>query len=234
MAAAEERRQQQLAAAEEHRKLQVAAATAAEERKKQQVAAAEEQKRLAEEQKKAQIAAAEERNRLQLAAMDNRPVQAARPVADPAQIANLSVNDIINVRGMWDNMPGAMKRSYAPVASAAPPAPQTQVAVSSARRAPAGTTQVASAGSDLTASIGPFARPDRAPPEAALGYAAYSAPQQAQSERGRRKTAGAADHIAPPPAAAPAPANSRDAASAAPKPAPPAAAATRPPTSPCG
>jgi hypothetical protein len=138
----------------------------------------------AAEERQRELAAAEERSRIQLAAVASPPApppQPARPVAHLAKIAELTPNDIINVRGLWDSMPGTMTPAHARVASAAVPAPS---AVSSARRAAA--NQVASAAPEPTASIGPFSRPDRSTPDAALAYAAHSDAQRPQREPAQR------------------------------------------------
>jgi hypothetical protein len=89
--------------------------------------------------------------------------------------------------------------------------------VSSARRAAA--TQIASAAPELTASAGPFSRPDRSTPDAALAYAAHSDAQRPQREPAQRTAQGGfADRFAlsapaPAPRAA-APAGRRQALSA--------------------
>jgi hypothetical protein len=125
-----------------------------------------------------------------------------------AKIAELTPNDIINVRGLWDSMPGAMTPAPARVAAAAP----APAAVPSARRAAA--NQVASA--ELTASIGPFSRSDRSTPDTALAYAAHSDAQRPQREPAQRKARdGFADRFA---LSAPAP-SPRGTASAALRPA---------------
>jgi uncharacterized protein YcbK (DUF882 family) len=144
------------------------------------------------ETRQREFAAAEERSRIQVAAIASPPAPPSppvRPVVHPAKIAELTPNDIINVRGLWNSMPGTM----APAAAA-------PSVMSSARRAPA--NQVASAAPELTASIGPFDRPDRSTPDAALAYAAQSNAQQParqpRREPAQRNTQGGfADRFAP-------------------------------------
>ena len=100
----------------------------------------------------------------QVAAAESRPAPAPAPrAAAPMQLASLSPNDIVNARGLWDNMGDAV--------AASPPVPETNaLSVSSARR-----IEPASPGRDLTASIGPFPNHDRVPADVALAYAAQSA-----------------------------------------------------------
>jgi uncharacterized protein YcbK (DUF882 family) len=94
----------------------------------------------------------------QLASSSERP--APRPAARQVNLASLTPNQIIEVRGYWQGLPEAAQE--VPAAGA--------TSISSARRA-AG-RQTASA--DVTASIGPFERNDRVSPDIALAYAAQA------------------------------------------------------------
>jgi uncharacterized protein YcbK (DUF882 family) len=82
--------------------------------------------------------------------------RAARETA-PVQVAALSPNQIVNLRGLWDDLANA---------TAARPqvADTSALSVSSARRLPAP--------SDATSNIGPFPARDRVSPDVALAYAA--------------------------------------------------------------
>ena len=103
----------------------------------------------------------------EIASAESRPVPAPAPrhVAT-AQLAALTPNEIINLRGYWESQPEttglAAPANDAPVHS-----------LSSARRMLASSLSAAS-GRDLTATAGPFARPDRVPPDIALAYAAQA------------------------------------------------------------
>jgi uncharacterized protein YcbK (DUF882 family) len=97
----------------------------------------------------------------QIAAVESRPAPAPR-AAEPVQLASLSPNDIISARGLWDSMADATPAK-------APVAETNALSVSSARR-----TQTASAGRDMTASVGPFPNHDRVPTDVALAYAAQA------------------------------------------------------------
>ena len=94
-----------------------------------------------------------------------RPEPAPAPrAAAPIQVASLSANDIINMRGLWDNTGNALAAT-----------PETNaLSVSSARRL--------SPGRDVTASLGGLPSQDRVPAEVALAYAA----QQADAKSGAR------------------------------------------------
>jgi uncharacterized protein YcbK (DUF882 family) len=103
----------------------------------------------------------------QVASAESRPAPtpAPRPAAQPAapmQLASLSPNDIVNMRGLWDSPADA-----APVRT--PLAETNALNVSSTRR-----IQPASANRDTTASIGPFPARDRVPADLALAYAAQA------------------------------------------------------------
>jgi hypothetical protein len=101
----------------------------------------------------------------QIAAVESRPAPApafAPRQAAPIQLASLSPNDIVSTRGLWDNLTEA-----APMKS--PLGETNALSVSSQRR-----TQTASAGRDVTASIGPFPNRDRVPADVALAYAAQA------------------------------------------------------------
>ncbi len=96
----------------------------------------------------------------QVAAVESKPApaRAQRPAA--VDLASLSPNQIVSMRGLWDS-------ADAPAAVAM--AETNALSVSSARR-----TQTASAGRDVTASVGPFPNHDRVPADLALAYAAQA------------------------------------------------------------
>ena len=97
----------------------------------------------------------------QLASAESRfvPVPARRP-AGSVNVASLSANDVISSRGFWDAV--AEPQRETPAAS-----------MTTARRAV--TTGLSDGESrDTTATVGPFARADRVPPELALAYAAQA------------------------------------------------------------
>ena len=96
------------------------------------------------------------------AAVESQPAPAPRAAA-PIQLASLSPNDIVNMRGLWDNSGDAI--------AASPPIAETNaLSVSSARR-----IQTASEAREVTASIGPLPNYDRVPADVALAYAAQTA-----------------------------------------------------------
>ena len=97
-----------------------------------------------------------------IASAESRP--APPLLAAPVKLAALSPNAIVNSRGLWDMLPAAKPQT---AAASEPPAH----GISAARRILA-SSLTAAAGQDLTATVGPFARPDRVPPEVALAYAA--------------------------------------------------------------
>jgi len=103
----------------------------------------------------------------QLAAAESRPAPAPAPrrVSDPVSVAALNPNDIINARGFWHGLPET-PRDLPKVAAVEPTAQD----LSSARRMLA--NSLAAAKSDITATVGPFARTDRVPADMALAYAA--------------------------------------------------------------
>lgn len=107
----------------------------------------------------------------QIAALESRPAFAPRQSAptQPApaqaariQLASLSPNQIVGMRGLWDSPPES-------AAAKIPVAETNALSVSSARR-----IQTASAARDTTASIGPFPAQDRVPADLALAYAAQA------------------------------------------------------------
>jgi uncharacterized protein YcbK (DUF882 family) len=109
----------------------------------------------------------------QIAAAEIRPAPAPvpRPPA-PIKPTAPTPNDIISSRGYWQGLPDATPAAPVRVAEAAADN------LSSVRRLLA--RSVASpAGPETTASVGPFARPDRVPPELALAYAAHAGNQAA-------------------------------------------------------
>jgi uncharacterized protein YcbK (DUF882 family) len=104
----------------------------------------------------------------QVAAAESRPAPAPAPrAAAPMQFASLSPNEIVNMRGLWDNTGDAV--------AASPPAETNALSVSSARR-----IQTAPEGREVTASIGPFPNNDRVPADVALAYAAQTAGRPAE------------------------------------------------------
>jgi hypothetical protein len=105
----------------------------------------------------------------QIAAAESRPAPAPAPrAAAPMQLASLSPNEIVDMRGLWDNTGDAV--------TASPPAAETNaLSVSSARR-----IQTAPEGREVTASIGPFPSHDRVPADVALAYAAQTANRPAE------------------------------------------------------
>jgi uncharacterized protein YcbK (DUF882 family) len=103
----------------------------------------------------------------QVAAAERRPAPAPAPPtprpAAPVQLAALSPNEIVSMRGLWDNTGDAI--------AAGPSGPETNaLSVSSARR-----VQTAPESRETTASIGPFPSQDRVPADVALAYAAAQA-----------------------------------------------------------
>jgi len=105
----------------------------------------------------------------QVAAAESRPAPAPAPrAAAPIQLAALSPNEIVNMRGLWDNAGDA-------VAASAPAAETNALSISSARR-----IEPTSPSRDVTASIGPFPNYDRVPADVALAYAAQTAVRTAE------------------------------------------------------
>jgi uncharacterized protein YcbK (DUF882 family) len=95
----------------------------------------------------------------QIASADSRSVPApALRAAAPINLASLSPNDIINMRGLWDGFQQATDGSSSEA-----------INMSSARRALASSL---AGGRDVTAAIKPIAGADRVPAETALAYAA--------------------------------------------------------------
>jgi uncharacterized protein YcbK (DUF882 family) len=88
----------------------------------------------------------------QVAALTERPAPAPAPRQAHIDLASLTPNQIIEVRGYWQGLPEMPRETIG-------------ASVSSSRR-------IASA--DHTASIGPFGRNDRVAPEIALAYAAQA------------------------------------------------------------
>jgi len=103
----------------------------------------------------------------QVAAADSRPAPApaTRSVAQ-FDLASLSPNEIVNMRGYWGDVTETPPK---PAQVAQSPADS----ISSARRVLASSLTAAN-GTEVTASIGPFAVADRVPPEVALAYAAQA------------------------------------------------------------
>ena len=120
----------------------------------------------------------------QIAAAESRAPAPAPRAAVPIQLAALSPNVVVNMRGLWDNTGDAV--------AASPPAAETNaLSVSSARR-----IQTAPEGREVTASIGPFPNHDRVPADVALAYAAQTAGRSAErasamvTSKGTTSTAG--------------------------------------------
>jgi len=118
------------------------------------------------------------------AATESKPAPtavAAPAQPQPFQVASLSPNAIVNMRGMWD----------AEIAAAPAPSSKLAVAETNALSVPVtrglSTAREAPAGRDTTASIGPFPT-DRVPSDTALAYAAA----QAESRRNATVQASAA------------------------------------------
>ena len=98
----------------------------------------------------------------QVASADSRSVPAAAPrQTAPINVASLSPNEIINMRGLWDGVQQAADASSSDAAN-----------MSNARRALAASL---TANRDVTAALKPFADADRVPVETALAYAAPAA-----------------------------------------------------------
>jgi uncharacterized protein YcbK (DUF882 family) len=97
----------------------------------------------------------------QVASLGERAVPAPAPRLAVANLASLSPNQIIEARGYWQGLPEMPREAVGNTASS----------ISSARRTG---WQVASAGGEFTASVGPFERNDRVAPEIALAYAAQA------------------------------------------------------------
>jgi uncharacterized protein YcbK (DUF882 family) len=102
----------------------------------------------------------------QIAAAESRPAPVP-PRAATVDLAALTPNEIINVRGYWHGLPEIPQDLPVQVAEA------SSTNLSSARRL-LGSSMTAAADRETTATVGPFARPDRVPPELALAYAAQA------------------------------------------------------------
>ena len=103
----------------------------------------------------------------QVAAAESRPAPAPAPrPAAPINLASLSPNEIINMRGLWDGFQE--------------PTSSGTLNLSSARRALA--SSLTAAGRDVTATVGRSGISDRVPTEVALAYAA-PAPTDARADR---------------------------------------------------
>jgi uncharacterized protein YcbK (DUF882 family) len=107
-----------------------------------------------------------------IAAAESRPAAAPKPaapvIAAPVTVASLSPSEIINARGLWDRVTDATPTSAV--------AATDGLDVSGARRRLAAAMTTTTAGRDVTASIDPFARPDRATDGKALAYADTGGP----------------------------------------------------------
>jgi uncharacterized protein YcbK (DUF882 family) len=102
----------------------------------------------------------------QLASAPLPPPRPARPAPDKApsaaEMASLTANQIINLRGYWHGLP--------PVEAEA-----RQLRVAAAAPRPTRTTTRPAADVETTASLTPWPREDRVPPDVALAYAAQPA-----------------------------------------------------------
>jgi len=175
------------AAAEPLRTRAKAAVVAAVDRAEDKLARAED-KFAAEKAKLIKVAAKTEEK---LAAEKTKFVQVASKVhvisrAEASPLAALTPNQIILARGFWQGVPDG--------AAAAPARPAQAATNALAAVARPSRNDVASAATDSTGSIGPFAAPpdDRVSPDVALAYA-----EQADREATARTAA-----VQPPPAAA--------------------------------
>jgi len=97
---------------------------------------------------------------IRLPSADSRSVPAPRATA-PINLASLSPNEVINMRGLWDGVQQATDASSSDATN-----------MSNARRALAASL---TANRDVTAALKPFADADRVPAETALAYAAPTA-----------------------------------------------------------
>lgn len=118
----------------------------------------------------AQIPLPPVRPTFQIASAESRPAPAPRRAA-PVDLASLTPNDVINMRGYWQGLPSAAPNTPAPAAIHA-----FADSVPGARRVPKAST-AGPADLEATATVGPFARADRVPPEIALAYAAQAGSQ---------------------------------------------------------
>jgi hypothetical protein len=82
-------------------------------------------------------------------------------------VAALTPNDIVNMRGYWQGLPEAPAELPRPTV-------QTQPAQEMSKARQLLASSLATAGNDVTAAVGPFALADRVPPDVALAYAAQA------------------------------------------------------------
>jgi hypothetical protein len=101
----------------------------------------------------------------QVASTESEPAPAFTP-RRLINLASLSPNEIINLRGLWEGLVAAVSPSL----SAANAAVDSDASISSARRVLA-SSMMAAAGRESTGAVGPFTGPDRVPPDVALAYA---------------------------------------------------------------
>jgi uncharacterized protein YcbK (DUF882 family) len=128
----------------------------------------------------------------QVAAAESLPAPAPAPrAAAPIQLASLSPNQIVNMRGLWDNTGDA-------VAASAPAAETNALSVSSARR-----IEPTSPAREVTASIGPFPSYDRVPADVALAYAAQTAGRTTERAPAMVTSKGTTSTVSKPSAIAP-------------------------------
>ena len=91
----------------------------------------------------------------------SRPAATPRPAPAPAQGAELTPNQIVSMRGLWDGE--------------AAPEPAAKIALAETNALSVSSQRRMAPKPDTTASIGPFPTQDRVPTEMALAYAAAQA-----------------------------------------------------------
>jgi hypothetical protein len=100
----------------------------------------------------------------QVASTESEPAPAFTP-RRLINLASLSPNEIINLRGLWEGLVAAVSPSLPANAAV-----DSDASISSARRVLA-SSMIAAAGRDSTGTVGPFNGPDRVPADVALAYA---------------------------------------------------------------
>jgi uncharacterized protein YcbK (DUF882 family) len=100
-----------------------------------------------------------------VASTDSEPAPAFKP-RRLINLASLSPNEIINLRGLWEGLVAAVSPPPTPVDAVV----DSDTSISSARRVLA-SSLMAAAGRESTGTVGPFAGPDRVPTEVAMAYA---------------------------------------------------------------
>jgi uncharacterized protein YcbK (DUF882 family) len=102
----------------------------------------------------------------QIASAENRPARSLRQAAAQG-LAALTPNQIIEMRGLWEDLTTAASSARASVGE------DSSAGTSNARRLLA-SSLIAAVARDATAAIGPLSDPDRVAPEVALAYAAQA------------------------------------------------------------